>query len=216
MTTNCREHQFESAEGNNAPGWRWNLQRNAYEWWDGTRYTARARWNGSSWSYVYFPSGQSESRPVSPRRRALSRETRGRDLLILLLLFVLGLGGCPPLVRYLDRAAREDEAQIVQELTVKGYAECRNYFFDVWRSESPAASVVQFPPIDDVEVSAGGFDYIGQGWVEVEEFGVSKSVHFKCRVGFYFRDEKIRWLMEVDGVVLDQVPLPTEETVIEE
>ena len=54
VTTNGREHQLEPAVGADAPGWRWNPQRNCYEWWDGTRCTARARWNGSSWSYLYF------------------------------------------------------------------------------------------------------------------------------------------------------------------
>jgi hypothetical protein len=66
VTTNGRGHQFESADEANAPRWKWNPQGNAYEWWDGARYTARARWSGSSWSYLDFPPGQSESQPSLP------------------------------------------------------------------------------------------------------------------------------------------------------
>jgi hypothetical protein len=47
MFTKRRTH--ESVTESNGSGWKWIEDQGAFFWWDGSRYTSRAEWDGANW-----------------------------------------------------------------------------------------------------------------------------------------------------------------------
>lgn len=50
--TDLDQRPAEQAPG---VGWQWDSPTQTYAWWDGTRYTARALWDGAAWEYAGEP-----------------------------------------------------------------------------------------------------------------------------------------------------------------